>query len=249
MDKTLARKVFSCIDNTTLNATDNEQSVADFCRHTLEMSASGGSVAAVCVYPRFVDVAAKVLQGSGIKVASVAGAFPHGQLPLELKVAEVQYAVRQGADEVDIVINRGAMLAGDEETVVSEVRAMKQVCDGRTLKVIIETCDLPSPTLVARAAQLAIDGGADFIKTSTGKGAAGATPENAEIMLRVIAENVKIKKKMVGFKAAGGISNPEEAIAYAIMAEKIMGVDYVNNQTFRIGASRLTNKLYSLLTF
>ena len=249
MDKTLARKVFSCIDNTTLNATDNEQSVADFCRHTLEMSDSGGSVAAVCVYPRFVDVAAKVLQGSGIKVASVAGAFPHGQLPLELKVAEVQYAVRQGADEVDIVINRGAMLAGDEETVVSEVRAMKQACDGRTLKVILETCDLPSPTLVARAAQLAIDGGADFIKTSTGKGAAGATPENAEIMLRVIAENVKINKKLVGFKAAGGISNPEEAIAYAIIAEKIMGVDYVNNQTFRIGASRLTNKLYSLLTF
>ena len=99
------------------------------------------------------------------------------------------------------------------------------------------------------AAQLAIDGGADFIKTSTGKGAAGATPENAEIMLRVIAENVKINKKLVGFKAAGGISNPEEAIAYAIMAEKIMGADYVNNQTFRIGASRLTNKLYSLLTF
>ncbi len=247
MDLLLARRVFACIDNTTLSATDNERSVEAFCRHTMDMAAGGGGVAAVCVYPRFVAVAAKVLQGSGIRVASVAGAFPHGQLPLELKVAEVQHAVRQGADEVDVVISRGALLAGDDDTVAGEVRAMKQACDGRTLKVILETCDLPSPTLVARASQLAVDGGADFIKTSTGKGVAGATPESAEIMLRVIADNVRNNNKTVGFKAAGGIREPEEALAYAILAKKIMGDKYVNSQTFRIGASSLTDNLYAAL--
>ena len=248
MDRTLARKVFACIDNTTLTSTDTAASVEAFCRRTMQMCPEGGGhVAAVCVYPRFVGVAAQTLQGSGIRLASVAGAFPHGQLPLELKVAEVQYAVRHGADEVDIVINRGLLLAGDDDAVVNEVRAMKQACAGRTLKVILETCDLPSPTLVARAAQLAIDGGAGFIKTSTGKGAAGATPESAEIMLRVIADNAKNNNKTVGFKAAGGIRQPDEAIAYAIMAQNIMGDGYINNLTFRIGASSLTDNLYAAL--
>ena len=244
MDIALAKQVFSCIDNTTLNATDNEAQVEAFCRHTLEM----GHVAAVCVYPRFVACAQHVLAGSGIKVASVAGAFPHGQLPLDLKVDEVKYAVEQGADEVDIVINRGLLLAGEDNAVIDEVSAMKQACSGRTLKVILETGEL-APTLIQRASELAIDGGADFIKTSTGKIAAGATLEAAEIMLNVIKKKVKFCKKTVGFKAAGGIREPEEALAYAVLAKKILGDDYINNQTFRVGASRLTDRLYSLLTF
>lgn len=248
MDRELALRVFSCIDNTTLNATDNEASVEAFCRRTLEMKVEGRSVAAVCVYPRFVSVAARTLAGNGIGVASVAGAFPHGQLPIELKVAEANYAIAQGADEIDMVISRGLVLAGDDDTVVAEVRAMKEACQGRTLKVILETCDLPSPTLVARAAQLAIDGGADFIKTSTGKGSGGATPEMAEVMLNIVKENVKKSKKRIGFKAAGGIRKPEEAMAYADLAKKILGDDYINNQTFRIGASSLTDGLFSLLT-
>ena len=245
MDRELVKKVLSCIDNTTLNATDSEPSVEAFCRHTMEM----GGVAAVCVYPRFVPVAASVLAGSGIKVASVAGAFPHGQLPLGLKVDEVRYVVEQGADEVDIVINRGLLLAGEGNAVRDEVAAMKEACQGRTLKVILETGELPSPTLIRRASELAIEGGADFIKTSTGKIATGATLEAAEVMLEVIANYVKIYKKTVGFKAAGGIREPEEALNYVLLAKKIVGEDYVSNQTFRIGASRLTDKLFSLLTF
>ena len=247
-DIDLSRRVFSCIDNTTLHATDSDASVEAFCRHTLELRPEGHLVAAVCVYPRFVSVARRVLAGSGIRVASVAGAFPHGQLPLELKVAEVQYAVAQGADEVDIVLSRCLLLEGDSDGVLREVQAMKQACQGRTLKVILETCELPSPTLVAQASQLAIDGGADFIKTATGKGAAGATLEAAETMLRVVAENVKKSSKKVGFKAAGGISEPAEALDYALLAKKIMGDDYVNSQTFRIGASRLTDRLVAFLT-
>lgn len=245
MDRELVKKVLSCIDNTTLNATDSEPSVEAFCRHTMEM----GGVAAVCVYPRFVPVAASVLAGSGIKVASVAGAFPHGQLPLGLKVDEVRYVVEQGTDEVDIVINRGLLLAGEGNAVRDEVAAMKEACQGRTLKVILETGEIPSPTLIRRASELAIEGGADFIKTSTGKIATGATLEAAEVMLEVIANYVKIYKKTVGFKAAGGIREPEEALNYVLLAKKIVGEDYVNNHTFRIGASRLTDKLFSLLTF
>ena len=244
MDKELARKVFSCIDNTTLNGTDNEAHVATFCKHTMEM----GQVAAVCVYPRFVSVARKTLAGSEIKVASVAGAFPHGQLPIALKVEEVKYAIGEGADEIDMVLSRGALLAGEDTLVRDEVALMKEACQGRTLKVILETGELPSPTLIAKASQLAIDGGADFIKTSTGKIGVGATLEVAEIMLTVINENVKKGKNWVGFKAAGGISTPEEALAYAEMAKKIMGDDFVKNQTFRIGASRLTDRLFAILT-
>lgn len=243
-DKELARRVFSCIDNTTLNGTDNEEHVASFCRHTLEL----GKVAAVCVYPRFVTVARNTLKDSDIKVASVAGAFPHGQLPIHLKVEEVKYAVGEGADEIDMVLSRGALLAGEENRVRDEVAVMKEACQGKTLKVILETGELPSPTLIEKASQLAIDGGADFIKTSTGKIGVGATLEAAETMLSVIAQNVKKSVKKVGFKAAGGISTPEEAMAYAELAKKILGDDYVNNQTFRIGASRLTDRLYSILT-
>ena len=250
MDKDMLQRLFSCIDNTTLNATDNNQSVEAFCRRTLELRlphvTQDATVAAVCVYPRFVEVAQRVLEGSGIKVASVAGAFPHGQLPIVLKVEEVRYAVAQGADEVDVVINRGLLLAGEDNAVRDEVAAMKEACQGHTLKVILETGELQD---IAHAAQLAIDGGADFIKTSTGKIAVGATLEAAEAMLNVVKENVKINKKAIGFKAAGGISTPDEALAYAEMAKKIMGDDYVNNQTFRIGASRLTERLHAFLTF
>ena len=250
MDRILAERVFECIDNTTLNGTDTAASVEAFCRHTMEMRLSAGqTVAAVCVYPQHVGVAAKRVAGSGLYVASVAGAFPHGQLPLALKVEEVRRAVGDGADEVDIVINRGLLLSGEDSAVSAEVAAMKQACGRATLKVILETGELPSPALVRRAAWAAIQGGADFIKTSTGKISVGATPEAAEVMLEVIAENVKINKTTVGFKAAGGIRTPEQALVYAELGKKIMGDEYVNNQTFRIGASSLTDNLYSLLTF
>lgn len=244
MDKDLAKRVFSCIDNTTLNGTDNNAHVEQFCRHTIEL----GHVAAICVYPRFVACAKRVLDGSGIKVASVAGAFPHGQLPIHLKVEEVKYAIGEGADEIDMVLSRGVLLAGEYNVVSDEVALMKEACQNKTLKVILETGELTSPTLIEKASQLAIDGGADFIKTSTGKIGVGATLEAAEVMLNCIKKNVNFNKKTVGFKAAGGISTPEEAIEYALLAKKVMGNDYVNNQTFRIGASRLTDRLHSILT-
>lgn len=246
----LARRVFSCIDNTSLASTDSKSSIEAFCRRTKAMTlADGTTVAAVCVYPRFVDVAVRELSGSGIRVATVAGAFPHGQLPLELKVDEVRRAVDAGADEVDIVINRGLLLEGREKEVFNEVEAMRHACRDRVLKVILEICDLPSPILVEHASRVAIEAGADFIKTSTGKGTSGATLEGAEEMLTTINDYVKICKEEVGFKAAGGIRKPEEALEYARLAQKIMGEQYIKKETFRIGASSLTEGLFSILTF
>lgn len=244
MDIQLAKQVFTCIDNTTLNATDSVASVEAFCQKTLHASFP---VAAVCVYPRFVGVARRVLEGSGIRVASVAGAFPHGQLPLHLKVEEVKYAVGQGADEVDTVISRGALLAGEYNLVQDEVAAMKEACGRIHLKVILETGELPSPTLVEKASRLAIAGGADFIKTSTGKIAVGATPEAAEVMLAAIAEHRRKTGRTIGFKAAGGIRTPDEALRYARLAQQIIGDDYLHLSTFRIGASSLTEALLALL--
>ena len=245
------RRVFSCIDNTTLEGSDTHERITSLCRRTMEMQNAEhgiGHVAAVCVYPVFVRQACELLRGSGIKVASVAGAFPSGQSPLAVKLQEVQYAVDEGADEIDMVISRGALLEGDYERVRNEVAAIRQVCDGRTLKVILETGELPTAADVERAAELAIKGGADFIKTSTGKISVGATLEAAEVMLEVIKKHHERTGKWVGFKAAGGISTPEEVLKYYQLAERIVGEKQITSQFFRIGASRLTERLFTFLT-
>ena len=250
----LLGRLFTCIDNTTLNGSDTPASVAAFCRSTVNMSipfADGFQrVASVCVYPVFVALAKKELQGSGIKVASVAGGFPAGQTPLKIKNEEVRYVVEEGADEVDIVINRGRFLSGDDDYVSDEVASAKSICGERVkLKVIIECGELQSMENIYRASLLALNAGADFIKTSTGKIAVGATPEAAFAMLMALREYVKISKKTVGFKAAGGVSTPADAMIYGMMYEKILCGKSVNNQNFRIGTSRLTAQLAKILTF
>jgi deoxyribose-phosphate aldolase len=252
MEKTEAlRRVFTCIDNTTLEGSDTHEKVETLCRRSMELQDAGrgiGHVAAVCVYPVFVRQARELLNGSGIKVASVAGAFPAGQSPLAVKLQEVQYALDEGADEIDMVISRGALLEGDYGRVRDEVAAIKELCIGRTLKVILETGELPTAELIEKASELAIDGGADFIKTSTGKIAVNATPEAAEVMLRVIKKHYDRTGKWVGFKAAGGISTPDEVLNYVQLAEQIVGEKQITNQFFRIGASRLTERLFTFLT-
>ncbi len=244
-------RVFTCIDNTTLEGSDTHEKVAALCRKSIELQDKErgiGHVAAVCVYPVFARQARELLNGSGIKVASVAGAFPAGQSPLAVKLQEVQYALDEGADEIDMVISRGALLEGDYERVRDEVAAIKKLCVGRTLKVILETGELPTAEHIKKAAELAIEGGADFIKTSTGKIAVNATPEAAEVMLKVIKNHFEKTGKWVGFKAAGGISTPDEVLKYIQLAEQIVGEKQITNQFFRIGASRLTERLFTFLT-
>ena len=245
-------EVFTCIDNTALNGSDSQLSVEAFSRATREMYLTDGKqshVASVCVYPRFVGVAKKELENSGIKVASVAGGFPAGQTPQRIKTEEVKYVVEEGADEVDFVINRGDFLTGNTKAVFDEVAAAKEVCgNSALLKVIIETGELQTPENVYNASRLVLDAGADFVKTSTGKIPVGATPEAAYVMLLAVRDYIKISKKTVGFKAAGGISNPSDALIYYLLHKKILGKEITNNQIFRIGASRLTSQLFKFLS-
>lgn len=250
-DREGLRQVFSCIDNTTLEGCDTKEKVSALCHRSLALQDSSlgiAPVAAICVYPVFVRQVRRELEGSGIKVASVAGAFPSGQSPLFIKLQEIKYAIDEGADEIDMVISRGAFLEGDEQRVFDEVAAIRQLVDGKTLKVILETGELQTRDNIVRVSQLAIDAGADFIKTSTGKIAVSATLEAADAMLQTIKNHFEKTNKMVGFKAAGGISTPEEVLKYYQLYKDIIGEEYVNKQYFRIGASRLTERLFSFLT-
>ena len=245
------KRVFTCIDNTTLEGNDTYKKVEALCRRSMELNDAKrgiGHVAAVCVYPVFVKQARGLLHGSGIKVASVAGAFPHGQSPLKVKLEEVRYALDEGAEEIDMVLSRGLLLEGEYNRVREEVAMMKGLCAEKTLKVILETGELPSERYIRKASELAIEGGADFIKTSTGKIAVNATLEAAEVMLEVIKNHYEHTGKWIGFKAAGGISTPDEVLKYEQLAERIIGEKQITNQFFRIGASRLTDRLFAFLT-
>lgn len=246
--------IFTCIDNTTLNGSDSPKTVSEFCRNTSLLSVSGNGirqhVASVCVYPSFVGIAKKQLASTTIRVASVAGGFPAGQTSQHVKTEEIRYVVEEGADEVDFVINRGRFLDGDLQYVSDEIEAAKSVCgNGVKLKVIIETGELKTMANIYNASMLALRAGADFIKTSTGKIPLGATPEGAFAMLSALCDFMKNSKKTVGFKAAGGISTPEEALFYYLLYKKIISVQNITNQNFRIGTSRLTAQLQNILTF
>lgn len=241
------------VDLTTLEGSDNAERVELLCEKALYLTEQGEGirgVAAVCVYPPFVAYAKELLQGSGIKVAAVAGAFPSGQLPIHLKVNEVEYAEEQGADEIDIVISRGAFLEGDYDQVFDEIALMKEASGNTHFKVILETGELGSLTNIKIASIIAIEAGADFIKTSTGKIQPAATPEAAWVMLTCIKEHFETTGKRIGFKAAGGISDPLQAYLYIKLVEKILGKEWLNNSLFRIGASRLVDRIMEkIVTF
>lgn len=244
------RKIYSCIDNTTLEGNDNDRKIRDFCRTTLSLANKQkgvNRVASVCVYPTFVRLAKKCLQGSGISVASVAGGFPSAQMPFELRLREVQYAIDEGADEIDTVISRGMFLERKHLTVFEELSAIRSVCKDIKLKIILETGDLQTTDNIYTASKIALAAGADFIKTSTGKTAVGATEKAAYIMLKAIQEETKSTGRIIGFKAAGGISNAEQALNYYKIVEYFLG-DNIDNNVFRIGASKLTKTLYEQLT-
>lgn len=250
-EKERLSKIFTCIDNTTLRGNDSPHSVERFCLHSAALKLPmqmNNTVAAVCVYPNFVSLAREILRNSSLKIASVAGGFPSGQLPSALKFNEIQYAVDEGADELDIVINRGLFLQGERQAVYDEIAHAKDICGDRTLKVIIESGELESPELIYEASFLALSAGADFIKTSTGKGSVGATPVAAFSMLSALRDFCKKYKKEAGFKAAGGISSLSDALLYYCLTEKILQTENISNQNFRIGASRLTDELFNFLT-
>ena len=248
--KEALRFILSSIDLTTLNGNDTETTVRNLCEKALsfEDKAKGiPSVAAVCVYPPFVRQAKQMLSESGIGVASVAGCFPSGQSPLNVKLLEVGYVVAEGADEVDMVISRGKFLEGKYKEVGEEVAAIKQVCGRTHLKVILETGELNSIANIRKASEIAIRAGGDFIKTSTGKITPAATLETAWVMMETIAEYYRKTNIQIGFKPAGGIAEPDDAIDYYILLRHILGKRWMNKDLFRIGASRLADKIFRTL--
>jgi deoxyribose-phosphate aldolase len=201
------------------------------------------NVAAVCFYPPFIKLAREELAGTGIRVASVAAGFPSGQLPLSLKVAEVTFAVAEGADEIDIVISRGKLIANKCHEVYEEVFALKEACRQAELKVILETGELETVYRIRKACEISLKAGADFLKTSTGKITPGATPEAFLIMLHSIDEFHKKTGRKIGIKAAGGIADPDDAIKYYQLVRQVLGEEWLTNKLFRIGASRLAQKV------
>ncbi|HLN52466.1 MAG TPA: deoxyribose-phosphate aldolase [Lentimicrobium sp.] len=247
-NRSMMRFALSILDLTTLEGNDNEETINALCEKAKGFSAMNmPNVAAVCVYPVFIKQAKELLQGTSVNVASVAGAFPSGQSPLRIKVSEVQYAIEQGADEIDMVISRGKFLSGKYEEVAEEIRTIKETCRNAHLKVILETGELILPNLIYKASMLAMEAGADFIKTSTGKIPVSATTEAAYVMLTAIRDYYNKTGKQTGFKAAGGIATPVQAAEYIQLVEGINGQEWLTPRLFRIGASRLANNLMSTL--
>ena len=245
------RLVLSMIDLTTLEGADTPGKVKQLCRKAKQLHATLPdlpSVAAVCVYPSLVSVACDALRGSAIRVASVATAFPSGQAPLEIRLADTQAAVEAGADEIDMVISRGAFLAGDYARVFDEIVAVKAVCGEAHLKVILETGELDSLDRVREASELAMAAGADFIKTSTGKVQPAATLDVTLTMLQAIRDYYRRTGRQVGMKPAGGISNAKLALQYLIMVSETLGSRWMTPEWFRFGASSLANDVLMQLS-
>ncbi|MGZ5003276.1 MAG: deoxyribose-phosphate aldolase [Chthoniobacterales bacterium] len=234
----------SMMDLTTLEGKDTPGKVAFLCRKAMQPTDPRYDVppcAAVCVYPNLVRVAKKFLGDSGVKVASVATAFPTGLMPLRLKLEEVRTAARDGADEIDMVINRGVFLAGDHGRVADEIAATKEACGEAHLKVILETGELSTYDNVRLASEIAMNNGADFIKTSTGKISPAATIPVTLVMLEAIRDFFYATGIRIGMKPAGGIRTAKQALAYLVMVKETLGDDWLTNELFRFGASTLVN--------
>ena len=232
------------IDLTTLEGADTPGKAAALCSKALRpdpVDPTIPAVAAVCVYPNLVPVAVERVRGSGVKVASVATAFPSGQTSLDVKLAEVHEVVEMGADEVDMVIDRGAFLSGRYAKVYDEVVRVKEACGDAHLKVILETGELGTYDNVRRASLLAMAAGADFVKTSTGKLPSAATLPVALVMLEAIRDVYEETGRMVGMKPAGGIRNAKQAVQHLVLVHETLGPEWLTPDLYRLGASSLLN--------
>jgi deoxyribose-phosphate aldolase len=232
------------MDLTTLEGADTPGKVAALCSKAVRpdpVDRSVPSVAAVCVYPNLVATAKERLRGSGVKVASVATAFPSGQSPLDVKLQDVREAVELGADEIDMVIDRGAFLSGRYAKVYDEIVKVKEACGEAHLKVILETGELGTYDNVRRASLLAMAAGADFVKTSTGKINPAATLPVALCMLEAVRDVYHETGRVVGFKPAGGIRASKQAIQHLVLVHETLGVDWLTPDRYRFGASSLLN--------
>lgn len=260
LDEMISAKVlmdcFGIMDLTTLNTNDTEASVRKLVGKVNSLRKDYPQYplpASVCVYPNFASIVAAERNDPELHVTVVSSCFPSAQSFLEVKVRECELAVEAGADEVDIVLALNAFLTGDESRAAEEIRAMKKAIDSKAeamgkkvvLKVILETGLLVTPLAIAEASFLAMEAGADFIKTSTGKVSVNATPMAAYVMCEAIAAYYKQTGRKVGFKAAGGISNSMDAVCYYSIVSSVLGKEWLDKSLFRLGVSRLANQLMS----
>lgn len=241
------KMALNMIDLTTLEGMDTKNKVIQMCykaQHLHDEIRDLPSVAAVCVYPNFVKTAVDSLSGSGIKVASVATAFPSGNSSIKVKILDTKMAISNGADEVDMVISRGKFHMGEYNYVYDEIASIKEACENKArLKVILETGELGNLDNIRLASDIAISAGADFIKTSTGKIKPAATLSVTLVMLEAIKDYYYKTGKMIGMKPAGGISNAKLALQYLLLVKETLGIKWLNNNWFRFGASSLANDL------
>lgn len=240
--------LFHCIDLTTLKCTDSEQSVMKFTEKVNEFDDKYpdlDNVAAICVYPNMAEIVNDTLEADHVNIACVSGGFPSSQTFTEVKVAETAMALHAGADEIDIVIPVGKFLEGDYEGMCDEIEELKEVCGDKHLKVILETGALKTASNIKKASILSMYSGADFIKTSTGKENPAATPEAAYVMCNAIKEYHRETGRKIGFKPAGGINTVKDALIYYTIVKEVLGKEWLNNQLFRLGTSRLANLLLS----
>jgi len=247
-DEKCYRKMLSFIDLTSLNVTDTETTISGMCEKVNNFSyvfPDVGNVAAICVYPRFIPLVKRLISPDSVKIASVGACFPSSQSFTSIKTEECRLAVEAGADEIDMVLSVGDLVSGNHDYVKDEIRAVKEAIGNIHLKVILETGVISDPALIYQASIIAMQSGADFIKTSTGKSPVSATPEAAWIMCNAIKDYFTETGIRVGFKAAGGISTGTDAALYYAIVETILGFEWLKPSYFRIGASRLANSILS----
>jgi deoxyribose-phosphate aldolase len=240
------KTIHGCIDLTSLTSLDTKESIWKMVDTVNDFEGTRPdvpNVAAICVYPLFVETVKQALTAQEIKIASVAGGFPSSQTFTEVKIAETAMAVMQGADEIDVVMNLGYFLEENYDELSEEIQEIKESCRDAKLKVILETGALQTPESIQKAAVLAVYSGADFIKTSTGKGYPGATPEAVYTMCQVLKKYHSITGKRVGIKVAGGVRTAEEAVRYYTIVKEVLGNDWLNKDLFRIGASSLVEDI------
>jgi len=238
------KMALTMMDLTTLEGKDSEGKVKQLCykaAHLHDVFPGLPTVAAICVYPTMVATAKKALRGTKINVAAVSTAFPSGQGPMSVKLDDTRFAVENGADEIDMVISRGKFLAGEYNFVFDEIAAIKEACGKAHLKVILETGELETLDNVRLASDIAIAAGGDFIKTSTGKVQPAATLPVTLVMLEAIRDHYYKTGIKIGMKPAGGIAKSKLALQYLVMVKETLGIDWLNNELFRFGASSLAN--------
>ena len=240
--------LFHCIDLTTLNTIDSDDDVLKFTEKVNQFAdeyPNLDNVAAICVFPNMAKIVSETLEADNVKIAAVSAGFPSSQTFIEVKIAETAMAIMEGANEIDIVISVGKFLSGNYEDMCEEIQELKDTCKENHMKVILETGALCSASNIKKASILSMYSGADFIKTSTGKQQPAATPEAAYVMCEAIKEYYAESGRKVGFKPAGGINTVHDALVYYSIVKEVLGEEWLNNELFRLGTSRLANLLLS----